>query len=92
MRKATFQADVPMLDAEGEVGYGGGESDLLYGCTKCRYLRAGCTSCRHKPSMERDAKIRWRPEKGRPQLVGSPSSCGVASMSLPLCLMLVGVA
>jgi hypothetical protein len=41
--------------------------DALYGCTKCRYARAGCGACREAPIMERPASVRWRPEAARYQ-------------------------
>lgn len=56
----------------------GEEVDYLFGCTKCRYLKAGCSSCQHKPIMERSRRLRWDPSKARPQKVRScplPAMC-----------------
>eukprot|EP00884_Botryococcus_braunii_P001080 jgi/Botrbrau1/10973/Bobra.0383s0027.1 len=43
----------------------GEDVDYLYGCTKCRWLKAGCSSCHHKPIMERSRNLRWAPSKAR---------------------------
>ena len=41
--------------------------DVLLGCTKCRYLKRGCGSCRAKPAATRPKSLRWDPDRGRPQ-------------------------
>ena len=41
--------------------------DVLLGCTKCRYLKKGCGSCRDRPVIVRKRTLRWKPEEGRPQ-------------------------
>lgn len=41
--------------------------DVLLGCTKCRYLKRGCGSCRAKPAAARPKSLRWDPANGRPQ-------------------------
>ena len=41
--------------------------DVLLGCTKCRYLKRGCGSCRAKPAAARPKALRWDPANGRPQ-------------------------
>ena len=43
------------------------EMDVLFGCTKCRYAKGGCGSCRDKPVMERPRTLRWKPEAGHAQ-------------------------
>ena len=43
--------------------------DVLLGCTKCRYLKKGCGACRDKPSLERPASLRWKPDAGKQQKV-----------------------
>lgn len=43
--------------------------DVLLGCTKCRYLKKGCGACRDKPSLERPASLRWKPDAGKEQKV-----------------------
>ena len=48
------------------------EMDVLLGCTKCRYLKGGCGACRDKPSMERPASLRWKPDASRQQKVCTP--------------------
>jgi len=47
--------------------------DVLLGCTKCRYLRGGCGSCRARPPATRRADLRWRPGAGRPQAGALPA-------------------
>ena len=47
--------------------------DVLLGCTKCRYLKKGCASCRHRPVVVRDGELRWRPDSGRPQTAVPPA-------------------
>lgn len=46
--------------------------DILLGCTKCRYLKGGCGACRDKPSLERPASLRWKPDAGKQQKVYRP--------------------
>ena len=48
--------------------------DVLLGCTKCRYLRRGCGSCRAKPAAARPKSLRWDPSKGRPQAALVPEA------------------
>lgn len=48
--------------------------DVLLGCTKCRYLKKGCGACRDKPSLERPASLRWKPDAGKQQKVTCLSS------------------
>jgi len=47
--------------------------DVLLGCTKCRYLRGGCGSCRARPPATRPSNLRWQPAGGRPQAGGLPA-------------------
>ena len=42
------------------------ETDDLFGCSKCRYAKNGCTVCRERPIFSRP-KQRWKPQQGRPQ-------------------------
>ena len=45
--------------------------DLLFGCEGCGYKSTGCPACKAAPAMARPAKLRWKPDEGRPQLVSS---------------------
>ena len=49
--------------------------DVLLGCTKCRYLKKGCGACRDKPSLERPASLRWKPDAGKEQKVNQVVIC-----------------
>lgn len=51
------------------------EMDVLFGCTKCRYAKGGCGSCRDKPVMERPRTLRWKPEAGHAQDVRVHACC-----------------
>jgi len=63
--------------AAAAAGYGGGGDgepapyddgfDRLLGCTKCRYLKNGCGTCRARPVVERSKAVRWKPDGARPQ-------------------------
>lgn len=44
--------------------------DVLYGCAKCRYLRAGCGTCRSREPAFTRRRLRWKPDKGRYQTGG----------------------
>lgn len=50
-------------------------TDDLFGCSKCRYAKNGCTVCRERPTFSRP-KQRWKPQQGRPQDVSSHNKNG----------------
>jgi hypothetical protein len=41
-------------------------ADVLIGCSKCRYCKGGCATCRANPFMWRKP-ARWQPEAAQPQ-------------------------
>ena len=44
--------------------------DELFGCVDCHWSPEGCKACSTStPVMRRPQHIRWKPEKGRPQVV-----------------------
>lgn len=81
--KGSKQDDIPTAQAQADVEASPEpeKMDVLLGCTKCRYLKKGCGACRDKPSLERPASLRWKPDAGKQQKVNLAVLCNQQDLS-----------
>jgi len=76
VREDTPQSEPEISGESSGTDYKGDQeveepSDALYGCAGCRWAPQGCAGCQGSPQMQRPQSVRWKPEGGRYQEVGS---------------------